>query len=222
MLVLENLDFEKKFEYENMFYLSCDSSRIGKAISQYTLFKKTIEISGDIVECGVFKGASLARFAMYRKLHGLEEKKLIGFDAFGEFPKTNFSADISLREEVILDDGGNDGIPIHQMQKVLDEKKCGKNVELIEGDICETVPGFIKRNPDLKISFLHLDVDLYEPSVTILEFFYPRISKGGVLVLDDYNSFHGETKAANDYFKDKDVTIHRSELTTSPYFVIKN
>ncbi len=218
--MFENLDFKKKFEYENMFYLSCDSLRIGKAISQYKLFEKAIDVSGDIIECGVFKGASFSRFSMYRKLHGLEDKRLIGFDTFGDFPETDFAEDIDLRNNFILE--GGSGISVDQLWEALEEKKCRKNVELIEGDICETVPEFIERNPDLKISFLNLDVDIYEPSVTILEHFYPRISKGGILMLDDYNAFPGETKAANDYFKDKDVTILENDLTKSPYYIIKN
>jgi hypothetical protein len=220
VVVFESLDFKKKIEYENMFYLSCDSSRIGKAISQYMLFRQTIEVSGDIIECGGFKGASFSRFSMYRKLHGLEDKRLIGFDTFGGFPETDFSEDFDLRNKFISE--GGRGISVDQLWKVLEEKKCRKNVELVEGNICKTVPEFIKKNPGLRISFLNLDVDIYEPSVTILEYLYPRISRGGVLMLDDYNTFPGETKAANDFFKDKDVTILQNDLANSPYYVIKN
>ena len=63
MIKLPN--YEKAFDYENDFYLSCESMRVAKSIAQYILFEKTIQIDGDIVECGVFKGASFSRFAMY-------------------------------------------------------------------------------------------------------------------------------------------------------------
>ena len=72
--------YKKAFDYENDFYLSCKSSRIAKTIAQYKLFERTVHIEGDIVECGVFKGASFSRFAMYRKIHNIENKKIIGFD----------------------------------------------------------------------------------------------------------------------------------------------
>ena len=52
-------DFEKSFEYENNFYLSCHITRISKILAQYELFKLVNKIPGAIVECGVFKGESL-------------------------------------------------------------------------------------------------------------------------------------------------------------------
>lgn len=214
-------DFKKAFEYENMFYLSCDSTRIGKLLSQYLLFKKTIDVPGDIVECGVFKGASFSRFSMFRKLHGIEDKKLIGFDAFGKFPKTDNTEDFKLMDEFIDIDGA-EGITMDQLKLALKEKNCHQNVDLFKGDICQTVPEYIKERPDLKISFLNLDVDVYEPSITALEHLYPRLSKGGVLILDDYNEFPGETRAINDYFRDKNVTICESEIGTKPFYIIKN
>jgi len=219
--MIELPTFDKQFEYENMFYLSCESSRIGKLLSQHVLFEKSAEVEGDIVECGVFKGASFSRFAMFRKLYGIEDKKLIGFDAFGVFPETSFQADFELRDKFIATDGA-EGISVSQLLRVLNKKKCDKNVDLVEGNICKTVPEYVEKNPDLKISFLNLDVDIYEPSKTILDYLYPRISKGGVLVLDDYNQFPGETKATNDYFKDKDVTIHKGTINASPYYIIKD
>ena len=86
MIKLPN--YKKAFDYENDFYLSCESSRIAKIIAQYNLFEKTIHIEGDIVECGIFKGSSFLRFAMYRKIHNVENKKLVGFDSFDNFPET--------------------------------------------------------------------------------------------------------------------------------------
>ena len=59
-------DFSKAFEYENNFYLSCDNTRLSKIIAHYELFKMTMHLPGAIVECGVFKGASLVRFAGFR------------------------------------------------------------------------------------------------------------------------------------------------------------
>jgi len=59
--------FDEAFDHENNYYLTCDGMRMGKVISQYKLFEKTLKIEGDIVECGVFKGTSFSRFGMYRK-----------------------------------------------------------------------------------------------------------------------------------------------------------
>ena len=64
-------------------------------------------------------------------------------------------------------------------------------------------------------------MDIYEPSVTVLENLFPRISKGGVLILDDYATFPGETKAVDDYFKHKDIEIKKFSFTTTPCYIIK-
>src|SRR4030095_13187907 len=100
--------------------------------------------------------------------------------------------------------GGGVSISVDQLYEVLHHKKI-ENVELIKGDVTKTIPAYLKDNPHLKISLLNMDTDVYEPAVTILEELYPRIVRGGVLIADDYGVFPGETKAIDDYFKDKDV-----------------
>jgi len=213
-------DFDQKFNYENDFYLSCESSRIAKSIAQYKLFEKTANIKGDIVECGVFKGASFSRFAMFREILNIDSKKIIGFDSFDDFPETKLAEDKDLRDKFILEAGGK-SISENQLHNVLAQKHCDKNIQLIKGDIVNTVPSFVKSNQDLKISILNLDVDIYEPSVVILEHLYPLISNGGIMILDDYNTFHGETNAINEFIADKDITIHEPLFINSPYFIIK-
>jgi len=214
-------DFSRAYEYENEFYLSCDKQRIGKLIAHYELFKMSQNIEGEIIECGVFKGASLVRFAMFRKLFQSKfEKKIIGFDSFAEFPQTEFEADKKLRDHIVKE-AGEQSISTDQLIEVLKNKSCDDSVELIAGDITLTVPEYVKKNPDLKISLLNLDTDIYEPSVTILENFYPKLAKGGILILDDYNVFPGETKAADDYFKGKNVSIKNFPFSNTPCYLIK-
>ena len=50
---------------ENIFHMKSDITRISKIIYQYEIYKKITNISGDIIECGVFKGNSLIRFLTY-------------------------------------------------------------------------------------------------------------------------------------------------------------
>ena len=90
------------------------------------------------------------------------------------------------------------------------------------GNILDTVPDYMAKNPQLKIALLHIDVDIYEPSKVILENMYDSVVNGGVIVLDDYGVFPGETKAVDDFFKDKDVEIKKFPFTQSnPSYIIK-
>jgi O-methyltransferase len=52
-------------------------------------------------------------------------------------------------------------------------------------------------------AFVHLDADLYDPIMAGLQFFYPRVAKGGIIVVHDYNSWPGARRAVDVYFQDK-------------------
>ena len=214
-------DFKKAFEYENDFYLSCDVTRIGKILSHYELYTIANNIPGAIVECGIFKGNSLARFAMLRDLFGnTYSKKIIGFDTFGKFPQTKFSDDLRFRTKLI-NDAGEQSISKEQLMKVLKHKGVDKNIDLVKGDITKTLPNYVNSHPGLKISLLNVDVDIYEPVVTILKYLYPKVTKGGIVILDDYGVFPGETKAVEEYFKNKDVEIKKFSFSMTPSYIIK-
>jgi len=214
-------EFTKAFEYENNFYLSCDNTRISKILAHYELFKIAKDLPGAMVECGVFKGASFVRFAGFRNLFGNPfSHKLVGFDIFGAFPMTNFEDDKKYRNKFV-EVAGEQSISKEQLIEVLNKKGNDENVELVEGDIVKTVPDYLKKNPNLKISLLNLDTDIYEPAVTILEHFWPRIVRGGVLILDDYGTFPGETKAVDDYFKNTNVKILKFPFAMTPCYIIK-
>lgn len=213
--------FSKSFEYENNFVLSCDSTRIGKMIAQYELYKMASELPGAIVECGVFKGSSLCRFAMFRDLFGSRAaKKIIAFDVFGKFPQTKFKDDKKSRKKFVLE-AGLEGISKEQLMQVLKHKNADTLVELVKGDITKTVPIYVKTHPELRVSLLNIDVDIYEPAVTILEHLYPRVVPGGIILLDDYGVFAGETKAVEEYFDSHGVEIKKFSFSMTPSYIIK-
>ena len=78
----------------------------------------------------------------------------------------------------------------------------------------------MKSHPKLKISLLNLDVDFYEPSITILKNFYPKLSKHGILMLDDYGIWDGETMAVNEYFRNKKIKIRKFPFSQTPSYII--
>lgn len=215
------LDYDKSFDYENQFYLTCDITRMSKMLAQYELFKMVMGLPGEIVECGVFKGASFARFAMLRSIFGnVYSKKLIGFDIFGKFPETDYQDDIEYRKKFI-ESAGDSSITKKLLLELLEKKGVNQNIELVEGDITATVPQYLAAHPELKISLLNLDTDIYEPAKAILDDFYPRLVTGGIILLDDYGKFPGETKAVDEYFKDQNVSIKKFSFAMTPCYIIK-
>lgn len=213
-------DFNKAFEYENNFLLSCGPDRLSKIIAHYTLFERIIDLEGDIIECGVFKGASFCEFSIFIKLF-CPLKKLIGFDTFQKYPEANFDEDKEYRNNFI-NEAGSDSISKKQLIGVLKNKGITKNIELIKGNICKTIPKYIEKKPNLKVSLLNLDVDLYEPARVILENLWDKMVKNSIVILDDYNVFPGETKAVKEFFKDKDIKIEKFNFRNTPNFIVKN
>lgn len=176
-MYINKFDTDKAFEYENGFYLTSNINRLGKEITHYELYKMITNLPGDIIELGVFKGTSLIRFATYRELlENVNSRKIIGFDSFGEFPKTNYEEDKLLRQNFI--DSAGSSLSVNDLEECFKHKGI-KNVELVKGDILKELPLYIKNKPQLRISLLHIDTDIYEPAKMALEILYDKIVGGG-------------------------------------------
>ncbi|HEF9948449.1 TPA: class I SAM-dependent methyltransferase [Campylobacter coli] len=218
---MDSFQIEKSFQYENAYYATCTDKRIAKQIVHYELYKKIMDLPGDLIECGIFKGNSFFELGHYRNiLETQQSRKLIGFDIFGKFPETHYEDDKEKRINFIKDAGEN-SIDIDKMHEILSYKNIS-NYELIKGDINYTIPEYCKINPCLKIALLHIDVDIYEPTVTILENMYDKIVKGGIVIFDDYSFFPGETKAVDDFFRNKDIKLEKLPFLHKLTFIIKN
>ena len=227
--MLELPDFDKAFDYENNFYLSCHKNRISKILTQYELFKNTIDLPGSIVEFGLFKGSSLMRLVMFRDLlTNSHSRKIIAFDTFDRYPGNLHEYDKGHMRDFI-NKAGVDSLSVEQLREVLENGNLNENIELIEGDICNTVPKYISDNEYeesgdsecLKVSLINLDTNFYQPTKVVLEYFWPRLVRGGILMLDDYGIVPGETKAVDEYFTDKDVKIQKMPLSMTPFFIVK-
>ena len=194
-------DLERRFEYENGFYATADPSRFSKFISHLEFFRQTADVRGEIMEFGIFKGNSFFRWIKFRDLlEQTSSRKIIGFDIFGDFPEAGFEADKMKRDAFVSETKGGKSISYEEIQSLLREQQLDRNVEIIKGDILVELDAYLETNPHLKISLLHIDVDLYEPTKLILERLYEKVTKGGIIILDDYGAFAGTNKAVDDFF----------------------
>lgn len=221
--MINRFDETIPFDYENGFYLTSQPSRIGNILAHYELYKMVKELPGNLVELGVFKGGSLIQFATFRELLENERsRKIIGFDIFGKFPEvTAVASDKKFIEKFAKQENKEEFLTKEELLKSFEHKGIG-NIELVQGDIRETVPSYVKEHPELRIALLHIDTDVYEPAKVGLEELYDRVVKGGLIVFDDYATVEGETIAIEEFFKDKDYTIRKMTLShTKPSYIIK-
>jgi len=158
--------------------------------------RHAVEFTGtdlDLVECGVCDG--LSAFFALRELRGLgSHVKMHLYDAWAP-----------MRNEYLLESeqesaGNYSNITIERVKKNLSEFN---NVVYHPGYIPESLH---LEPPSLKqISYMHIDLNSAMPTVAALEYFFPILARGGIVLFDDYGWIeYGPTKKAVDkFFADK-------------------
>jgi hypothetical protein len=212
-------DTNKAFDYENGFYLTSEPKRLQKLLNHYELYQKIKNLPGEIIELGVFKGASLIRFASFRdSLETTCSRKIIGFDAFGNFPipQQQAKTDHAFIEKFTQVAGS--GISKSELEELLHYKGF-RNIELIAGDIMETLPEYLKQQPQLRIALLHIDVDVFAPSKLALDSLYPHMVRGGLIVVDDYGTVEGETLAVDEFIHKHNLKLQKLPLSNIPAYI---
>ena len=165
------------------------------------LLDETADIPGDIAECGVFRGNSLVPMALHAR-QKRSSKTILGFDSFEGFNES-IKIDLALSDATLDPDkklGGLSNTSLELVQSKLARFKLN-DVILAKGYFRDSLP----RYGDRLFSFVHLDCDMYSAYKEGLEFFYPRLSPGGVLLFDEYNdpAWPGCNLAVDDFLADK-------------------
>ncbi|MFV3382742.1 TylF/MycF/NovP-related O-methyltransferase [Pseudomonas sp. NY15354] len=153
------------------------------------------------VECGVFTGSSLVACAKFASESGIPFK-MIGMDTFSGLPplseqdKLLAPEDAVYRNQTLFTETSRAGV-----QALVDAAGLTGQVELIEGLFSQSLPLLEER----KYHYVNIDCDLFEPHIECLEYFYPRMVRGGVIFFDDYNSVNYPMagKAIDQFFLDK-------------------
>ena len=204
------------WECYNNLLLSDDISRIRKTLARYELFKKTLHIPGDIVECGVFKGVSFMFWLKCLKIFSSNSsKKVIGFDTFSEFSQ-NLQEKEKISAKKYVAESDFKGINPADLSKTA-KKIFNNRFELVKGDIGETSKKYVSKNYGFKISLLHLDLDTYSGTKASLINFFSKVSKGGIIILDEYgNRGWGETDAVDEFLEEKNYKVKLLDNTESP------
>lgn len=195
---------------------------ITKLLARYEIFKQQLDVNGSVVEIGVHRGTSLLAWAHFSAI--LEPvnylRKVIGFDTFTGFPSLSpkdtkgVSEYLSVGGFAAEDDAEDDlrrAVGLFDGNRFLNHIP---KVELVRGDVLQTLPRYVEQHPHLVVSLLHLDADLYEPTRIALELLRPRMPRGAIIAFDELNMdlFPGETLAAMET-----VGLHALRLRRFPF-----
>jgi O-methyltransferase len=143
-----------------------------KCYMLYSIVRHLMKVPGEVAECGAYRGGS--SYLIAKVLDG--RKRLYMFDTFAGIP-----AGVPGKDNRYINGGEFADTSLEDVQRFMAPFK---NVEIRKGFVPDTFAG-LEAN---YFSFVHIDLDIYRPILESLEFFYPRMSSGGVILLDDYGS----------------------------------
>lgn len=187
--------------------------RVYRHFSLHKLFSLTKNLHGAVAECGCAGGLSSLELCLARR--SWDPTWLgAGFHVFDSFEGLSEPSEKDRRpgsEMVELNmKKGMFAAPIELLKKALIEFP---QVHIFPG----WIPSKFLEVKDLSFKFVHIDVDLYQPTLDSLEFFYPRLVKGGIIVTDDYD-WPGAKSAFVEYAVKHKLYL-QTTVTSQGYFV---
>lgn len=202
--------------YLDLFSVYASRRAFIRQLAHYELFKLTVDLPGHYLDFGVYFGKSY--FTWHKLLEVFTptatHKKVIGFDTFGGFPgltDEDGQTDATIQKET----GGLsseaflseflDLLELHNQDAVI---PAGRG-SIVRGDVCQTFLKWLEQNTEARFCLCNLDMDIYEPTMIVLEGCWDRLVPGGVLILDEYatSKWPGETKAWDDFATKRGLNI---------------
>ena len=171
------------------------------------------KIGGSIVECGVWKGGSMMIAARVLKRQNGMNRDLYLFDTFAGMPEPG-KEDTAYKDfnaPVLWKTNQSKSGPNQWNYGSLEEVRANvastgypmERVHFVKGKVEDTIPGTIPE----RIAILRLDTDFYESTLHELKHLYPRLTPGGILIIDDYGCWKGARKATDEYIAEHKLPI---------------
>jgi O-methyltransferase len=195
LLLVEALPFDKKirecgYDWPMIGYTMVGTKRLGNV---QRCFADVIErgVPGDLAETGAWRGGMTIFMRALLKAYGDTDRKVWVADSFEGLPAPKNSED------------GWDLSRVRQLKVSLEDVKANferfglldEQVEFVKGWFCDSLP----KAPIEKLAILRLDGDLYHSTMDALENLFPKVSKGGYVIIDDYFSWAACKQAVTDY-----------------------
>lgn len=174
--------------------------RAFRALNLARYFSRSLTIDGARAECGTLKGFSallMSRLAQAADARFSGERMHL-VDSFEGLsapqPQDAVPDPVTQGRKFFPAAQGTMACPLEHVQTVL---QAFPQIAFYKG----WIPEVLKHLPDTRWAFVHVDVDLYEPTLGCLEYFVPRLAPGGIIVNDDYCSplFPGGGLAWDEY-----------------------
>jgi len=181
-------------------------------------------VLGAFAECGVWRGGSAMAIARTLLELGISDRDLYLYDTFDEIPEPVEHDVIVTGEsvaELLAEARGVaelQHLPQEELERAL--KATGypwERFRIVSGLVEETLPAGAPE----RLALCRLDTDLYESTAHELTHLWPRLSPGGIMIIDDYGDFLGARKAVDEYLAQLEVPIMLHRLDTCARLIVK-
>jgi O-methyltransferase len=156
-------------------------------------------VAGDFVECGVWRGGAAMMMAAVANLYEgvLQQRKIWLFDSFEGLPKPELQQDAGDQHHTYR----QLKVSLEEVKRNFDKVRLLKdNVKFVKGWFKDTTP-----NAEVEqIAVLRVDGDMYQSTRDVLENLYPKVSKGGFVIIDDYN-LPGARLATDEFLREQKI-----------------
>ncbi len=190
------------------------------ALNQAVNYLSKNNIEGDFVECGVWRGGSSMMSALSLLENKDTSRDLYLYDTFEGMSKPT-EKDVSMvgdLAENTWQDRDKCEADLNDVQTNMKRTNYPfSKIHFVQGKVEETIPQTV---PD-KIALLRLDTDWYESTYHELVHLFPKLTKGGVLIIDDYGHWQGARKAVDQYFAEQKLPILLNRIDYTGRIAIK-
>jgi hypothetical protein len=208
----------------NNFSVYTPRQTVARFLNRYEMFKKILKVHGSVMEFGVYKGAgafSWLHFSSILEPYNIS-RKIFAFDTFTGFPDISDKDSPSNSKGDLNDTSYDELVKIAAIQQENIAVNHIPRLKFIKGDICETLPMFLEKNPHVIAALVYIDVDIYKPTKAILEMIIRRVPKGGIIAFDELNDERdqGETIALLEEININNYQIKRNYFDSFPCYMI--
>lgn len=171
-------------------------ANLARYVALLDIVRSMLDIPGHIAEFGMYKGACFMYIAKLMRLFDpMGSKELFGFDSFEGITT------IVEEDRVGMDMHGLYAGSYEELIDLIALHDLQDDTTILKGLIQDTLPPLLEQRPELSFSLVLCDTDLYEPTKLILNSMHPRLSRGGMFVLDEWNHevWKGETVAVREF-----------------------
>lgn len=187
---------------------------LGRYLALYEAYKMALPFAGHIAECGMYLGTCTIFFAKLTRLFEPESLTLVlGFDWFKGWHVSG--------EEAKFVNEGSYGESLERVRELVRVQGLDDVIRVNDLDLAKDLPAFFRTHAHLQFKLVYLDCGYYDAVRASIEHFWPRLTPGGVLLLDNFNheTAPGEARAVRELLPDQQIKTFHFAFQPTAYIV---